>query len=56
MPQPSGYVAPQMLVAHKLAQSFRAFNCQKLQSKPRTEPHGVAGEIACGLPVLICYF
>lgn len=47
MPQPSRYVAPQMLVALNLTQSFRDFNCQKLQSEPRTESRDEAGAIAC---------
>jgi len=47
MPQPSGYMAPQMLIALKLTQSFRVFNCQKLQSAPRTESRDEAGAIAC---------
>ena len=47
MPQPSRYVAPQMLVALKLAQSSGAFNCQKLQSAPREESRDEAGAIAC---------
>jgi hypothetical protein len=56
MPQPSGYVAPQMLVALTLTQLFGAFNCQKLQSGPRTESRDEAGAIACTLPVFTCYF
>jgi hypothetical protein len=47
MPQPSGYVAPQMLVALKLTQSFGAFNCQKLQSAPRSESRDEADAVAC---------
>jgi hypothetical protein len=57
MPRPVRHLAPQMLVALTLTQSFGADNCQKLQSKPRADSLGDGCDIglhsSCSHPLLL---
>ena len=57
MPRPVRHLAPQMLVALTLTQSFGADNCQKLQSKPRADSLGDGCDIglhsSCSHPLFL---